>query len=89
MDAAHSKDRLAVVHVGTRADAAVAVDAGIDALVHARRNAPINDRVVSLLSDRSVPVVPTLALYSATSGKHDSSTVLDHPHVGPYLDHDH
>jgi imidazolonepropionase-like amidohydrolase len=88
VDAAHDKDRLAVAHVGTWADAAVAVDAGIDALVHAPRNAPIDDRVVSQLADRSIPVVPTLALYAAASGQHDSRTFLDHPHVGPYLDQD-
>ncbi|MFC7622091.1 amidohydrolase family protein [Microlunatus sp. GCM10028923] len=86
--AAHNKKRLAMAHIGTWDDAAVAIDAGIDALVHAPRNAPINDRVVSRLAAQSVPVVPTLTLYAAASGQHDSSTFLDHPQTGPYLDQD-
>ncbi|GAB3738874.1 amidohydrolase family protein [Microlunatus parietis] len=88
VDAAHRRDRLAVAHVGTWDDATIAVDAGIDALVHAPRDAPINDRVVAQLAERSIPVVPTLTIYSAASGKHDSRTFLDHPQVAPYLDQD-
>jgi imidazolonepropionase-like amidohydrolase len=86
--AAHDRDRIAVAHIGTWKDAEVAVDAGIDALVHAPYDAPVNQRLIHRLAERPIPIVATLVVYSAISGVHAGSDYLNRPNVARYLDQD-
>ncbi|MGH3721446.1 MAG: hypothetical protein ACRDRI_21870 [Pseudonocardiaceae bacterium] len=60
--AAHNAGRLAVAHVSTRADAALAVEAGVDVLAHAFVDAPADAEFVAAAVRAGVAVVATLAM---------------------------
>jgi imidazolonepropionase-like amidohydrolase len=77
---------MAMAHVATWADTAIAVAAGIDALVHAPGDGPVDDAVVDAMASNNVAVVTTLTVSSAGSCAHESRDFLDHGHVEPYLD---
>jgi imidazolonepropionase-like amidohydrolase len=83
--AAHDQGVQAFAHVATWEDAAIAAEAGIDALVHAPASGPVDDAVIGILADAGTPVVATLAIYSSMSCVHDSTDFLDDPDIAPYL----
>lgn len=81
--AAHAHDKLAVVHVGTLADARAAVAAGADALVHLFRDEVIDDALVADIVARGVFVIPTLAVLESVSGR--VSGLVDDARIAPFL----
>ena len=66
--AARTANKLAVAHVSTRADAALAVEAGVDVLAHAFIDAPADAEFVAAAVRAGVAVVATLAMLEGTAG---------------------
>jgi imidazolonepropionase-like amidohydrolase len=84
--AAHTADRLAVAHVSTRADAALAVEAGVDVLAHAFIDAPADAAFVAAAVRAGVAVVATLVMLEGTCGGDGGRVLAADPHLRPYLD---
>lgn len=85
VDAAHEHGLLAVAHVSTAADAEMAVDAGIDGLVHLFADQPLSDALIRKMLDRRVFVVPTLAVHAAMLGGGGADALIAHPVLGARL----
>lgn len=69
ISAAHAHGRLAVVHASTRDEAALAVRAGADGLVHLFGDQPIDDELLDLMANRGVFIIPTLAVLESVAGR--------------------
>src|SRR5690606_32218489 len=68
IEAAHARERLAVVHVSTAASALAAIDAGADGLVHMFRDTDASDDLVARIKASGAFIVPTLAVNESVSG---------------------
>jgi imidazolonepropionase-like amidohydrolase len=66
--AAHARGALVVAHVHARDAAAMAVDAGIDGLVHTVIDAPFGPELTAKMVERGVFVVPTLSVLAGLGG---------------------
>jgi imidazolonepropionase-like amidohydrolase len=84
--AAHAANRLAVAHVSTRADAALAVEAGVDVLAHAFVDAPADAEFVAAAVRAGAAVVATLVMVEGTCGGDGGRVLAADPRIGPYLD---
>lgn len=69
VEAAHKHDRLAIAHTGTREEARIAVDAGVDGLAHGFGDAPLDN----VLLEDDYFVIPTLTVIG---GRHAQSNVV-------------
>lgn len=81
--ATHAYGKLAVVHIGTAEEAHAAVTAGADGLVHLFGDEVIDDALVTLVVERGVFVIPTLAVLESVSGR--TSGLDDDPRFRHYL----
>ena len=63
--AGHEHGIRAVAHVGRSVDVLDAVHGGVDAMMHAPYQEEISDEAVAALAAKSIPVVPTLAVWDA------------------------
>ncbi len=69
VEAAHRHHLLAVAHVGSAADVTVALDAGIDGLVHVPAQA-LDAATIARIAKAHVFVAPTLTVLGAACGRH-------------------
>ncbi len=84
IDAAHARKKLAVVHVGSLADARMAIDAGADALIHLF----LEDPDASFGRDaakKNLFVIPTMTVLMSVTGTGGGATLVDDKRVAPYL----
>jgi imidazolonepropionase-like amidohydrolase len=65
VEAAHAREVLAVAHVSTRAEAELAVAAGVDGLVHLFVDEPLDAAMAEQWAQRGLFVVPTLPVLAA------------------------
>lgn len=65
VEAAHARDVLAVAHVSTRAEAELAVAAGVDGLVHLFVDEPLDAAMAAEWAERDLFVIPTLPVLAA------------------------
>ncbi len=82
---AHNRKKIAVVHVGSAADARTAIEAGADGLVHL-----FADRVPSadfgkLAARHKVFVIPTLTVITSITGKSGAGDLADDPRFKEFL----
>jgi imidazolonepropionase-like amidohydrolase len=63
VDTGHKAGIRSIAHIGSNAEAEMAVRAGVDALAHAPWRDELSDEVVRLIVDRHVAVVPTLSVW--------------------------
>ncbi|MGH3826973.1 MAG: amidohydrolase family protein, partial [Pseudonocardiaceae bacterium] len=84
--AAHAADRLAVAHVSTRADAALAVEAGVDVLAHAFVDAPADAEFVATAVRSGVAMVATLVMLEGACSDGGGRALAADPRLRPYLD---
>lgn len=70
--AAHDHDRLAIAHAGSREEARMAVNAGVDGLAHGFGDAPLDDSLRESLLAGDRFVIPTLTV---TGGPHAEANV--------------
>lgn len=83
--AAHARGKLAVAHVSTQADAAVALAAGVDGLVHiATDRAPPPEWLASARR-RGVFVVATLSVVASMSAGNEGQQLADDARLQPWL----
>jgi imidazolonepropionase-like amidohydrolase len=67
--AAHWRQTLAVVHIGTQADAVAAIRAGADGLAHLFEDSPPAADFAALLASHHAFVVPTLTVLESETGR--------------------
>jgi imidazolonepropionase-like amidohydrolase len=83
--AAHWRQKLAVVHIGSQRDAMAAIDAGADALVHLfSDSAPTPDFVARAVTQRLV-VVPTLTVLESETGHPSGASLVHDARIAPFL----
>ncbi|MHC5012554.1 MAG: amidohydrolase family protein, partial [Planctomycetota bacterium] len=82
IDAAHARDRLAVVHVLNLRSARDALEAGADGLVHVFVDEPADPDFAALAAERGLFVVPTLVIAAPSP---ERSELLDEPLITDYV----
>jgi imidazolonepropionase-like amidohydrolase len=85
VDAAHRRDRLAIVHIGTQKGAVDAIQAGADGLAHLFSDTPPEPGFASLVAGCRAFVVPTLSVLSSMGGGMAGKALSDDPRLKPYL----
>lgn len=85
IDAAHRRDRLAVVHVSRSADARTALEAGADGLVHLFVDRAPDPGIARLAAERGAFVIPTLVVLRSISGTGGGAPLVDDARMAPYL----
>jgi imidazolonepropionase-like amidohydrolase len=85
VEAAHTRGKLAVVHILSEPQARDAIEAGADGLVHIFEGEPSSPDFGRLAVSHRVFVIPTLSTIYADCGKSDAPDLLADPDVGPYI----
>src|SRR5690606_1102929 len=85
IEATHSRDRLAVVHVSRLEDARTAVEAGADGLVHLFVDRAPDDEIAGLAKARGAFIVPTLVVLRSIAGTGGGAPLIDDARIAPYL----
>ena len=83
--ATHARERLAVAHVATLADARMVVDSGVDGLVHVFTDAVADDALVEALRARDAFVVPTLSVVASVAGSGEGKALAQDRRLQPLL----
>ncbi|MGH7563333.1 MAG: CIA30 family protein [Gemmatimonadota bacterium] len=84
--AAHARDEIAVVHIGTRADARTAIRLGADGLVHLFTDSVPESGFGEFVAGEGAFVIPTLTVLEGVSGKPSGAGLVDDPRLGPFLE---
>ena len=84
VDAAHARKRLAVVHVGTYAEAKTAIESGADGIVHLFRDRAPDPGFAAMVKRRGAFVTPTLAVLRTLQGV--KTAIAADPALAPFLD---
>lgn len=74
--AAHARGLLALAHATMEADAIMAIEAGVDGLVHVFVDRPASPAFLDLARDRGIFVVPTAVVVAGASGQIDLDALL-------------
>lgn len=85
IDAAHHREKLAVVHVSSLEDAETALAAGADGLAHLFLDRPPTPKFVVLAKQHGAFVVPTLVVLRSIVGEGGGAPLLDDDRLVPYL----
>ncbi len=83
--AAHARKKLAVVHVGTLADAREAIDAGADGLMHLFVDRAPDAQFGKFVAAHHAFVVPTLTVLRSIAGTAAGSELAADARLAPYL----
>jgi len=86
IEAAHARDRLAVVHVSTADAAEAAIASGADGLVHLFTDSLPDDRLVEAMRRRGAFAVPTLLVEHSIAGTSAGTELLEDERLLPYMD---
>lgn len=77
IEAAHKNDKLAVVHIQTRALAENALSSGANGLVHIFFDQPGDDAFAKLAKQKNVFVTPTLTVFEGFAGRPGTASLLE------------
>ncbi|HYC92540.1 MAG TPA: CIA30 family protein [Thermoanaerobaculia bacterium] len=83
--AAHKRNKLAVVHIGTLAGARAAIEAGADGLVHLFVDRDPDPELGRFAAKHGAFVVPTLVILKSITGVPGGASLVDDRHLAPYL----
>jgi len=83
--AAHARKKMAVVHVGTLADARMAIDAGADGLMHLFVDRAPDAQFGKFVAAHHAFVVPTLTVLRSIAGTSAGSELAADARLSPYL----
>jgi len=83
--AAHQRQKLAVVHIGTLAAAREAIDAGADGLVHLFVDKDPDPELGKFIASHKAFVIPTLVVLKSVTGVGGAASVVDDARMQPYL----
>ena len=85
VEAAHARGLLALAHVSMEADAIMAIEAGVDGLVHLFADRPASPAFLQLALERDVFVVPTAVVMAGVGGQIDSDALMAEPALADRL----
>lgn len=83
--AAHKRGKLAVAHIGTEAEARMAILAGVDGLAHLFAAATVSKDFGRFAAEHKVFVIPTLSVLSSLCHTPDNASLASDPRLGPAL----
>jgi imidazolonepropionase-like amidohydrolase len=83
--AAHTRSKLAVVHVGTLADARMVIDAGADGLAHLFADRPPDQEFGQFVAAHRAFVIPTLTVLESASGVPSGASLTTDSQLKPFL----
>jgi imidazolonepropionase-like amidohydrolase len=83
--AAHKRGKLAVVHVGSQADARMVIDAGADGLGHLFADTPPDAGFGKFVAAHHAFVVPTLTVLESTAGVASGASLVTDARIKPFL----
>lgn len=83
--AAHARGKLAVAHIGTRAEARMAIDAGVDGLEHLFIDAPPEPDFGRFVAAHHAFVVPTLTVLKSIADSSGVAQLASDPRFAPYV----
>ncbi|PKL96270.1 MAG: hypothetical protein CVV18_02310, partial [Gammaproteobacteria bacterium HGW-Gammaproteobacteria-8] len=86
IEATHANDLRAVAHVATWADAMMAIEAGIDGLVHLFSDRPADQAFIASARQAGIFVVPTTPVLAAMHHLDGTDGLIEHPVLGPRLE---
>ncbi|MEP7326573.1 MAG: CIA30 family protein [Gemmatimonadota bacterium] len=84
-DAAHRRRMMAVVHIGTLADARDALNAGVDGLVHLFVDSMPDPGFGRLAASHHAFVVPTLSVLKSVTGVSAGAELVKDSSLAPYI----
>lgn len=85
VSAAHWRQKMAVVHIGSQADAVAAIRAGADGLVHLFEDSAPAPDFAALAASHHAFVIPTLTVLESVSGRATGASLAADPRVAPWL----
>lgn len=83
--AAHARGVLAVAHVSTRVAARLALEAGVDGLMHLFVDQPVDAQFIAEARAAGAWVVPAATVLAASHGHSAARALQDHPVLGARL----
>src|SRR6266853_3868856 len=83
--AAHWRQKLAVVHIGTQGDAVSAIEAGADGLVHLFQDSPPAANFAARVASHHAFVVPTLTVLESETGRAGGASLAIDARLRPFL----
>lgn len=85
VEAAHRRNRMAVVHVLNLRSAREAIEAGADGLVHLFTDSVPDERLVRRAADSGAFVIPTMTVLARYTGAVDATPVMEDSLLAPWL----
>jgi imidazolonepropionase-like amidohydrolase len=85
VDSAHRRQKLAVVHIGSYADALAAINAGADGLAHLWVGTEAGADFGKVAAEHHIFVIPTLSVLNSIAHTTYDATLADDPALAPYL----
>lgn len=85
IQAAHARDKLAVVHVSRAEEAKLAIDAGADGLVHINADRLDDPQLIAAIKRRGAFVVPTLTVEHSAYGAGNGKQLSADARLAPFL----
>lgn len=85
IEAAHERNKLAVVHIMTLKEAQEAIEAGADGLAHLFCNDAFDEDFGRYVSQHGAFVIPTLTVLENVSGVSGASSLVEDPRLSHYL----
>lgn len=86
--AAHTRGKLAVIHIQKLEDARLAIADGVDGLAHIAMDKPADADFVGLAQQRHVFVVATLSVFAGATCSGQATKLAADPAIAPYLSKD-
>lgn len=83
--AAHERNRMAVVHISSEADARAAVEAGADGIAHFPFTGIQDPSFPALIRKRNVFIITTLAVFRGICDVNHGDRLADDPRIARYL----
>ena len=83
--AAHARGKLAVAHIGTQDEAMLALEAGVDGLVHLFEDRAPEPAFAELAKSKKAFVVPTLTILESATAVPSGKVLNDDPRFAGYL----
>lgn len=85
ISAAHTRNKLAVVHILDLDDAITVIEAGADGLAHLYANGGVHPDFGRIAARHSVFVIPTLSVLQSLCGAGNIQRLIRDPDLGPYM----
>jgi len=85
INAAHKRNKMAVIHTATLQDAEAVIKAGADGLAHLYWDGDFDPEFGKLAAKNGIFVIPTFAVIEGITEKKDASYITNDSNLSPYL----